>query len=83
VAAYDRRIDDEEAPLLDRRAWFKPRTFGYGWTPATWEGWAVTVVWIVLSGGGVIWLLRHHPLWIVPWVGASCLVLLAVIVLKD
>jgi multisubunit Na+/H+ antiporter MnhB subunit len=24
--------------------WFKPREFGYGITPTTWEGWAVTVI---------------------------------------
>ncbi|HEX4408341.1 MAG TPA: hypothetical protein VH206_06180 [Xanthobacteraceae bacterium] len=24
--------------------WFKPREFGYGATPSTWEGWAVTVI---------------------------------------
>ena len=24
--------------------WFKPREYGYGATPVTWEGWAVTVV---------------------------------------
>ncbi len=23
--------------------WFKPKTYGYGATPVTWEGWAVTV----------------------------------------
>jgi hypothetical protein len=24
--------------------WFKPREYGYGATPVTWEGWALTVV---------------------------------------
>ena len=24
--------------------WFKPKRFGYGVTPATWEGWLVTVL---------------------------------------
>jgi hypothetical protein len=24
--------------------WFKPRQYGYGVTPVTWEGWALTVV---------------------------------------
>ena len=23
--------------------WFKPRRYGYGATPVTWEGWALTV----------------------------------------
>jgi hypothetical protein len=24
------------------RYWFRPKTYGYGVTPVTWEGWAVT-----------------------------------------
>jgi MFS superfamily sulfate permease-like transporter len=24
--------------------WFKPREYGYGATPVTWEGWALTVI---------------------------------------
>lgn len=24
------------------RYWFRPKTYGYGATPVTWEGWAVT-----------------------------------------
>jgi hypothetical protein len=24
--------------------WFRPKTIGFGWTPATWEGWLVTVL---------------------------------------
>ena len=63
--------------------WFKPRTFGYGWSPATWEGWAVTVIWMAVSGAGVLWLLGHHPLWIVPWIGVSCIVLIVVILATD
>jgi hypothetical protein len=43
----------------------------------------MTLIWMGVSGGGVIWLLRHHPLWIVPWVVASSLVLLAVILATD
>jgi phosphatidylglycerophosphate synthase len=26
------------------RYWFKPRRYGYGATPATWEGWLVTIL---------------------------------------
>jgi uncharacterized YccA/Bax inhibitor family protein len=28
--------------------WFKPRRFGYGATPVTWEGWAITLATLVL-----------------------------------
>jgi hypothetical protein len=28
--------------------WFRPRTFGYGWTPITWEGWVATFVFVAV-----------------------------------
>jgi hypothetical protein len=30
------------------RHWFKAKTYGYGWYPATWQGWLVTVGYVVL-----------------------------------
>ena len=30
------------------RYWFKRRRYGYGWTPATWQGWTLLGVLIVL-----------------------------------
>lgn len=35
-----------DAPL--GRPWFAPKTYGYGATPSTWEGWLATAVFIVL-----------------------------------
>jgi hypothetical protein len=31
--------------------WFKPKTFGYGATPANWKGWAVTLAFVALMVG--------------------------------
>lgn len=28
--------------------WFKRKLYGWGWTPATWQGWAVTTLYIFL-----------------------------------
>lgn len=28
--------------------WFKAKLYGWGWTPATWQGWCVILVYIVL-----------------------------------
>lgn len=28
--------------------WFKRKLYGWGWTPATWEGWAVTIIYVIL-----------------------------------
>jgi hypothetical protein len=27
--------------------WFKRRRYGFGWTPTTWQGWLILVVYIV------------------------------------
>jgi K+-sensing histidine kinase KdpD len=28
--------------------WFKRKTYGWGWTPATWQGWLAIAVYVVL-----------------------------------
>lgn len=28
--------------------WFKAKIYGWGWTPVTWQGWAVTLGYVVL-----------------------------------
>ena len=28
--------------------WFKRKLYGWGWTPATWQGWLVLAVFVVL-----------------------------------
>ena len=30
------------------KIWFTRKRYGWGWTPATWEGWAVLVVYFLL-----------------------------------
>lgn len=30
------------------KLWFKAKRYGWGWTPATKEGWALTVIYILL-----------------------------------
>lgn len=36
--------------LIDKNTaiWFKRKRYGWGWTPATWQGWTVTAVYIIL-----------------------------------
>ena len=47
---------------MERKPWFKPKRFGYGWTPASWQGWAVTLVLLVLPFVFIAWVIsRHHP----------------------
>jgi len=28
--------------------YFKRKTYGYGWTPATWQGWGITIAYAVI-----------------------------------
>jgi len=28
--------------------WFRRKLYGWGWTPVTWQGWMVILVWVVL-----------------------------------
>lgn len=40
----------------NRVYWFKRRRYGYGWTPVTWQGWLVIILFmaIVLSASVVL-----------------------------
>ena len=31
-----------------RSIWFRAKSFGWGWYPATWQGWAITLLYLVL-----------------------------------
>ena len=31
-----------------RKLWFKRKLYGWGWTPVTWQGWLVILVYVVL-----------------------------------
>jgi hypothetical protein len=33
---------------MAKKLWFKAKTYGWGWIPATWEGWAVILVYVIL-----------------------------------
>ncbi|MDX9913654.1 MAG: hypothetical protein RBS77_03680 [Candidatus Moranbacteria bacterium] len=28
--------------------WFKAKLFGWGWTPVTWQGWLITLIYVAL-----------------------------------
>ncbi len=46
---------------MTNRAWFRPKRFGWGMTPVTWQGWALTVGCLV----AVIALMRSPlPDWV-------------------
>lgn len=30
------------------KLWFRAKTYGYGWTPCSWQGWLVIALYVVL-----------------------------------
>jgi Na+/melibiose symporter-like transporter len=34
--------------------WFRPKRYGYGATPVTWEGWAATLAAIIVIAGSIL-----------------------------
>lgn len=41
---------------MARTLWFKAKRYGYGWYPVTWQGWLVTIGW-------VLWLVSAIDRW--------------------
>jgi hypothetical protein len=40
--------------------WFKPKRFGYGATPSSWEGWAVVAAYALLIWASVTVMAMHQ-----------------------
>ncbi len=34
---------------MENKLWFKRKTYGWGWTPARWEGWVTVAVFVALA----------------------------------
>ncbi len=39
---------------MSYKFWFKPKTYGYGAVPATWEGWAVVAIYVAILTACVV-----------------------------
>lgn len=46
-------FEEHRAYLADnpKGYWFKRKIYGYGWTPATWQGWALTAAYLLFIFG--------------------------------
>lgn len=33
---------------MENKLWFKAKKYGYGWYPATWQGWLVVFVYLII-----------------------------------
>jgi hypothetical protein len=45
---------------MANRYWFRPKSYGYGATPATWEGWTVTFAGVAVVVVSTWYLLARH-----------------------
>ncbi len=34
---------------MTKEKWFKAKSYGWGWTPATWQGWSVLLLYVVIT----------------------------------
>lgn len=50
-----------------QRPWFRPKRLGYGTAPATWEGWGVTAIFVLLAVAGIALIKQFVPLPAGPW----------------
>jgi hypothetical protein len=41
--------------------WFRPKRYGYGATPVTWQGWALTFAGVLVIVAAAITFLGGHP----------------------
>ena len=44
---------------MTKRLWFRAKRYGWGWEPATWQGWAVMLVWSALVVVGFVIVDSH------------------------
>ncbi len=63
------------------RFWFKPKRFGYGARPVTWEGWLLALSPALVAVIGTWWLAAHGGIEDIPRVSALLFAVLAASVL--
>lgn len=44
------------------RLWFRANPYGWGWIPATWEGWAVVVGYVVSLAAWMLYYFLGRPI---------------------
>ena len=62
----------------DKRCWFKPKRYGYGAYPVTWEGWSLILIFLISIFLSTL-LIKTSP---VTYVALSIFLLLALIIIS-
>lgn len=63
-----------------RKRWFKAKSYGWGWTPAVWQGWAVLAAYALVIGIASWIMATAYPLGLL-WLCGMLLAVLATVVL--
>ncbi len=63
---------------MEKKLWFRAKTYGWGWTPSSWEGWLVTVLYILLVLACFLTLDQNSPTREVMFMGVLPLMLLTI-----
>ncbi|HYD02943.1 MAG TPA: hypothetical protein VEC16_01465 [Alphaproteobacteria bacterium] len=45
-----------------KKLWFKAKRFGWGWYPVTWQGWTITLVYIIAMLGFAFTIDENSPI---------------------
>jgi uncharacterized membrane protein YhaH (DUF805 family) len=45
--------------MEQKKLWFKAKSYGWGWTPCTWQGWAIIAMYIFAIISNVIFVNNH------------------------
>jgi len=49
--------------------WFRPKTYGYGATPTTWQGWAVTAAAVIVIAAAALLIPNYGGRSPSAWIG--------------
>lgn len=62
--------------------WFKRKLYGWGWTPATWQGWAVIIIYVIAVTSFAFTIEENTPLREVMFTGILPIVLLTITLIR-
>jgi hypothetical protein len=59
--------------MFGKPEWFREKTWGWGLTPITWQGWVYTAIWVTVMVIPYLYLLRWERwpeahIWLTAWV---------------
>jgi hypothetical protein len=63
-----------------QKPWFRTKQYGWGWVPATWQGWFIILVYMIIALADGL-TLSNQPSTSEWWQFSSCIVLATVVLI--